>query len=345
LIGGPIRSISRGETAQEDELEGPRTTRRALIASLAAGAALGASPASARSGGVVARHGRLQVRGNRIVDAHGAPITLRGSSLFWSQWRPTFYNARLVRWLKTDWHANVVRAAIAASHGGYDKDPALHTRLAEGVIDAAIAEGIYVIVDWHAHDAAADDAIRFFTHVATRYRGVPNLIYETWNEPVTQSWAKVIKPFHVAVIGAIRGIDPGAFVVAGTRSWSQEVDAAAADPLPFDHVAYALHFYAATHKQKLRDRADLALRRGAALFVTEYGVTAANGDRPIDLAETRRWWDWCETNGISHLAWSICDKAEASAALVAGASPQGGWKAEELTESGKLIRDRLRAMQ
>jgi endoglucanase len=155
----------------------------------------------------------------------------------------------------------------------------------------------------------------------------------------------VIKPFHVAVIGAIRGIDPGAFVVAGTRSWSQDVDEAAADPLPFDNVAYTLHFYAATHKQGLRDKADLALRRGAALFVTEYGVTAASGGLPIDLAETRRWWDWCERNGISHLAWAIGDKAEPCSAVIPGASPQGGWKPRELTESGKLIRDRLRAMQ
>ena len=140
-------------------------------------------------------------------------------------------------------------------------------------------------------------------------------------------------------------IDPGAFVVAGTRSWTQDVEEAAADPLPFDNVAYALHFYAATHKQKLRDKAELAMRRGAALFVTEYGVTAANGDLPIDVAETRLWWDWCERHGISYLAWSICDKAEASAAVRPGSSPEGGWKESELTDSGRLIRDRLRAMQ
>jgi endoglucanase len=321
------------------------TTRRSLIAGLTAGAVLGPAALAARPASIVARHGRLQLRGNRVADARGQPIILRGSSLFWSQWKPAFYNPRLVRWLREDWHANVVRAAIAAAHGGYDRNPALHTRLAERVIDAAIAEGIYVVVDWHAHEPARDAAIRFFSHIATRYRGVPNLIYETWNEPVAQSWAKVIKPFHVEVIGAIRRIDPGAFVVAGTRSWAQDVDEAAADPLPFDNVAYGLHFYAATHKQRLRDKAELALRRGAALFVTEYGVTAANGDRPIDVAETRRWWEWCERHGISYLAWSISDKPEASAALVPGASPLGGWKPGELSESGRLIRDRLRAMQ
>ena len=324
----------------------PTTTRRRRIGVLAASALAAPLLAAApRPDSLVARHGRLQVRGSQVVDAHGRPIILRGSSLFWSQWRPAFYNPRLVRWLKEDWHANVVRAAIAAQQGGYDRNPKLQTRLAERVIDAAIAEGIYVVVDWHAHEPRRDDAIRFFSHIARKYRGVPNLIYETYNEPVAHDWAKVIKPYHVDVIGAIRAIDPGAFVVAGTRSWAQDVDEAAADPLPFDNVAYALHFYAATHKQKLRDKAELAMRRGAALFVTEYGVTAANGDLPIDVAETRLWWDWCERHGISYLAWSICDKAEASAAVRPGSSPEGGWKESELTDSGRLIRDRLRAMQ
>lgn len=103
-------------------------------------------------------------------------------------------------------------------------------------------------------------------------------------------WKAVIKPYHQRVISAIRAIDPTSFVVAGTRSWSQDVDEAAADPLPFRNVAYTLHFYAATHKQPLRDKADLAMKRGVALFVTEYGVTAADGDVPIDATETRRWW-------------------------------------------------------
>jgi endoglucanase len=108
-------------------------------------------------------------------------------------------------------------------------------------------------------------------------------------------------------------------------------------------VAYALHFYAATHKQELRRNADLALRRGAALFVTEYGTTAADGDAPIDEAETRKWWAWCDARGISYLNWSLSDKDEASAALKPGALPAGGWPASMLTTSGMLVRDHLLA--
>jgi endoglucanase len=308
-----------------------------LVAHLAATPAM-AAPAS----GVVAAHGRLEVAGNRVVDSHGHPVSLHGMSLFWSQWTPAFYNARAIDWIARDWHATAVRAAIAAASGGYTSEPAIETKRAEEAIDAAIAAGVYVVVDWHAHDPLPAEAIRFFTDIAHKYRGVPNIIYETWNEPLPKyGWSDVIKPYHLKVIAAIRREDPGAFIVAGTRGWDQEVDEAAADPINLPNVAYALHFYAATHKQALRDKADLALKRGAALFVTEYGTTAANGDAPIDAAETRIWWAWCDARGISYLNWSLSDKNEASAALRPGAAPTGGWPAAMLTESGTLVRDQL----
>ena len=301
-------------------------------------------PAAAHAETVVERHGRLQVHGNRVVDTHGKPFAVRGMSLFWSQWKPAFYNRDAISWLRKDWGITAIRAAIAAHAGGYDKDPEAQTKRAETVIDAAIAEGIYVVVDWHAHNPMPEEAVRFFTHIARKYRGVPNLIYETWNEPLpAHSWAGVLKPYHMRVIGAIRAEDPGAFVVAGTRSWSQDVDEAAADPLPLKNVAYVLHFYAATHGQYLRDKADLAMKRGVAIFVTEYGTTAANGDSPIDAIETQRWWDWMEANGISYLGWSVNDKREASAILLPGGSPTGGWDESILTESGKMMRNQLRS--
>lgn len=322
------------------------TTRRQAIGGMAAALALPGAAFAAPQENIVARHGRLGVKGNRVVDAQGRPLTLRGTSLFWSQWKPAFYNARAIAWLKRDWHVSVVRAAIAAHAGGYHRNPEAETKKAEAVIDAAIAEGIYVVVDWHAHEPDAANAIRLFSHIATKYRGVPNLIYETYNEPLPKhGWADVLKPYHGEVIGAIRAIDPGAFVVAGTRSWTQDVEEAAADPLPFDNVAYALHYYAATHKQGLRDKAELAMRRGAALFVTEYGVTLANGDDTIDVEESQRWWDWCERHGISYLAWSINDKDEASAALRPGTSPFGNWSDQDLTTSGRMVRAQIRAKQ
>ena len=67
------------------------------------------------------------------------------------------------------------------------------------------------------------------------------------------------------------------------------------------------------------------------------------GDGPLDRAESEKWWDWAEARDIGWMAWSIGDRDETSAALRPGAPPSG-WTDEHLTESGKLIRAKLREL-
>jgi endoglucanase len=314
-----------------------------FIRILPALALLVSAPAMAET--PVERHGALRVQGNRIVDKHGEPVMLRGMSLFWSQWQGKYYNPQVVRTLVRDWNSNVIRAAMGVHSGGYIEKPKEEMRKVETVIDAAIREGIYVIVDWHAHELETEAAAAFFEKIARKYGRYPNLIYETYNEPLPKhGWKDQLKPYHTTVISQIRRYDPDNLVVAGTRSWSQDVEEAAADPLPFGNVAYTLHFYAGTHKQPLRDKAQKAMDLGAALFVTEWGSTDANGNGKVDVEETRRWFDFMEKNKISYLNWSIADKDESSAALLPGASPKGSWPDDMISQSGKLTRDQLRRM-
>lgn len=306
-------------------------------------AGFGPSPVAAET--AVQRHGQLRVQGNRILDQRGEPVMLRGMSLFWSQWEPDYYNDSAVRWLRDDWKVNVVRAAIAVHHDGYLKHPAREMRKADAVIDAAIALGIYVIVDWHAHQPEPEAATKFFERLAKKYGRYPNIIYETWNEPLREhDWGRVIKPYHEKVIRRIRAHDPDNLVVAGTQTWSQDVDIAAADPLRFSNVAYTLHFYAGTHRQELREKAMTAMAKGAALFVTEWGTSEATGAGTLDARETRLWFHFMERNKISYLNWSIADKKETSAALMPGAWGKGQWPERMLSPSGKLVREQLRKM-
>jgi endoglucanase len=293
----------------------------------------------------VERHGALRVEGARVLDQRGDPVVLRGMSLFWSQWAGQYYNAATVAHLKSDWNVTVVRAAIAVDNDGWLTHPEREMAKAEAVIEAAIAEGLYVIVDWHAHEPHPEAAAAFFAQIAAKYGQHPNLIYEVYNEPLnTHGWAEVVKPFHMVVIPAIRAVDPDNLIIAGTPTWSQDVDIAAADPLPFSNLAYTLHFYAGTHRQELRDKALKAMELGAALFVTEWGTSEANGSGILDEVETRLWWEFMETHGLSHLNWSITDKDETSAALRPGASSQGGWTDDMISPSGRLVRQMLREM-
>jgi endoglucanase len=131
-------------------------------------------------------------------------------------------------------------------------------------------------------------------------------------------------------------------VIVGTPRWSQDVDVAAASPITTDpNVAYTLHFYAATHKQWLRDKAQKAVAAGLPLFVTEWGTCEANGNGALDQAETQTWLAFLNDNHISWANWALNDKDEACSALKPGAGTAGPWPATVLTPSGALIKSLL----
>lgn len=324
------------------DLFSPRSGLAAVLTALAFALASTARAAETP----VERHGTLRVQGNRIVDRRGEPVVLRGMSLFWSQWQGGFYNAEAIRWLRDDWHCTVVRVAVGIEGGGYLKNPAAEKAKAEAVIAAALDLGLYVIVDWHDHhaDRHMTEAGEFFEDITRRHGNTPNLIYEVWNEPLREhDWGTVIKPYHETLVGRIRRVDPDNLIVLGTQTWSQDVDKAARDPVRGDNLAYTLHFYAGTHRQSLRAKAETALNLGAALFVTEWGTGSADGNGALDEAETRRWWDFMEQHRLSWCNWSIADKRETTAALLPGAPVNGGWTAAQRSPSGELVRTELRA--
>jgi endoglucanase len=293
---------------------------------------------------VVERHGRLRVHGNRIVDQKGDTVVLRGMSLYWSQWQGGFYNEDAIRWLRDDFRVTVVRAAMAVELGGYLSNPDFEKAKVKAVVDAAIKLGVYVIIDWHDHNAHLHlpQAQAFFEEMAQAYAGHPNVLYEIWNEPLDYSWANIIKPYHEAVIPKIRSRDSLGIIILGSRNWDQEVDEAARNPVAGKNIAYSLHFYAGTHKQTERAKALSALNRGVALIVSEWGTSEASGNGTFDTTETRRWWTFLEQNRISWCNWSVASLNETSAALRPGASATGGWTAEQLSPSGAFVREQLR---
>lgn len=296
--------------------------------------------------GPVTDHGRLQVSGRRITGEHGGTVSLAGNSFFWSNYQGQYYNAATVNWLKTDWKATIVRAAMGIEHGGYLEHPEIEKAKIYAVVDAAIAADLYVIIDWHDHHAHQHtaQAISFFTEVARRYGHHPHVIYEIFNEPLdSATWAGDVKPYAEKVIAAIRSVDPDNLILVGSPTWSQDVDIAAADPLKDHNVAYTLHFYAGTHQQKIRDKALVALKKNIPLFVSEWGSCSADGDGAIDVESTKEWMSFMREWQLSHCAWAVSDKNEASSIVIRGASASGQWAESDLSANGRLVRDWIRS--
>src|SRR5690606_940136 len=106
----------------------------------------------------------------------------------------------------------------------------------------------------------------------------------------------------------IRQHDKDNIIVVGTPNWSQRVDLAAMNPIDGDNIAYTLHFYAGTHGQELREKAEVAIEKGLALFVTEYGTTNADGDGPVHKEATAEWYEFMDHHKLSWCNWSIAAK-------------------------------------
>ncbi|NJK84918.1 MAG: glycoside hydrolase family 5 protein [Bacteroidales bacterium] len=105
----------------------------------------------------VSVHGQLKVDGVKIKDEHGNTVVLRGMSFGWHNWWPKYYNANVVKWLSDDWQCTVIRAAMGVEpKGSYLSRTKWSLNLMYEVIDAAIANGIYVIIDWHCHNINAE---------------------------------------------------------------------------------------------------------------------------------------------------------------------------------------------
>ncbi len=292
---------------------------------------------------VVTKHGQLKVNQTQLLDQHNSPIVLRGMSFGWHNWWPRFYNAGAVEWLVNDWHCNVLRAAMGVEPAnGYIKKPEFSKEKIIAVVDAAIKEDIYVIIDWHSHNVNLTEAKEFFTEIATRYGRYPNVIYEIFNEPDYESWQEV-KEYSIQVIKTIRSIDPDNIILVGSPHWDQDLHLVADNPLHgFENIMYTLHFYAATHKEDLRKRAEYALEKGIPIFISESAGMEATGNGKIDNEEWLAWIDWAEQRNISWVTWSVSDKNETCSVLQKSASSTGKWKQKDLKDSGIKTRSLIR---
>lgn len=304
------------------------------------------------AGSPVALHGQLKVVGTQLLDQNDQPVQLKGVSSMWLNWETHGYQSSEdgLAYMRDHWKVSVIRAAMGTEQsGGYLTDPKAMFRKVNSVVRNALKAGVYVLVDWHTEQAVAQEsqAVAFFSDMASKFGSYPNVIWETYNEPVRFVWSDpdpntpTIKKYHEAVVKAIRAEDPDNLIILGTPNWSQKVDEAAADPVAGTNLLYTLHFYSCTHFEWLRTLGDKALAAGVALFVTEFGATDADGGLAnsdpardhyyVCPDEANLWFDWMAKNNISGVAWKLDTCSDASCILT-GKAPMGGpWTDDVLT--------------
>ncbi len=297
-----------------------------------------------------ANSGALQVIGTQLCDKNGNPVQLRGISTHGLAWFPEYVNNELFEQFRNEWNVNVMRLAMYTDeNGGYcvggDQDELKKT--VKNGVRYATDNDMYVIIDWHVlndrdPNVHIDDAKAFFKEMSKEYAGADNVLYEICNEPNGQTSWNDIKLYADEIIPIIRKNDSDAIIIVGTPNWSQYVDQAADDPISgYDNIMYALHFYAATHKEWLRDTMTKAINQGLPVFVTEYGICDASGNGSIDEAEANRWVETMDDYGVSYVAWNLSNKNETSSIISASCQKTSSLEISDLSDSGKWLYNML----
>jgi len=291
----------------------------------------------------------LHVSGTVLKNSSGETVDLRGVSTHGLAWYPQYVNYDAFRSLRDTMHVNLIRLAVyTEEYGGYcaggDRD-ALKKTIDDGV-NYATELGMYVIIDWHIlndndPNIHKDDAVAFFSEESAKYADHTNVLYEICNEPHGCSWDNAasggspsIKSYAETVISAIRKNSPGAVVLVGTNTWSQDVDDVINDRIADPNVMYVLHFYAGTHKEDLRNKLKTAVDAGIPVFVSEFGICDASGSGSIDYDSAAAWMSLLKENHIGYAVWNLSNKAETSALIRSDCAKLSGWSDSDWSPSG-----------
>lgn len=331
------------ESSDTDDTEADEATVSDDVATVT----VSPSPATTvltESGTPVANHGELYVDGTQIKDKNGNAYQLKGVSTHGIAWFPEYVNKNAFQTLRDEWGVNVIRLAMYSDeYNGYCSggDQAYLKGLVENGVSYATELGMYVIIDWHVlgecdpnvHKA---DAKAFFEEMSAKYADYDNVIYEICNEPNGgTSWSSV-KSYALEVIPIIKANNPNAIIIVGTPTWSQDVDTAANDPITgYTNIMYAVHFYADTHKDTIRNKVTTALSKGMPVFISEFGICDASGNGAINIGEANTWMSLIDSNGLSCCIWNLSNKNESSSLISSSCSKTSGWTTDDLSDEGK----------
>ncbi len=219
---------------------------------------------------------RLRADGNRIVDANGKEVVLRGVSLpYLSQRRDRSVKER-IDMAVDDWRADVVRLPLYGPHRTLDPIQA-HEKYLKEAVEHCVAKGVYCIIDLHFIDdlrVRRPHAHYFWHQIAPLYADNPNVLFELYNEDNfggaenPRSWAEY-KALIGPVAAMVRERAPETLLLIGCPRWNQDLRDIAGDPFPDPNVAYVWHFYGNHDRTAWKDAACLAERHP--VFVTEFG--------------------------------------------------------------------------
>lgn len=291
-------------------------------------------------------NGKLHAEGICLADEKGAAVQLRGVSTHGLTWYSEFLNENLFEQISKDWDCNLIRLAMYASVYESDEREESYALMKKG-IDLAVANDMYVIVDWHMLEKGnpneeCDSALEFFGRISSEYKRCPNLIFEICNEPNGPANWSDVSVYANKVIPVIRRNMPDSVIIVGTPEFGRNLGDPVMRPLEYKNIVYSLHFYSATHNEGLRTELTSAISAGLPVFISECGISEESGDGRIDFESAVEWFSLLNKFKISFAVWNLSDKDETSAFFKPGFDPSKKIEDSDLTITGLWVRELIR---
>ncbi|MCQ2103434.1 MAG: cellulase family glycosylhydrolase [Fibrobacter sp.] len=292
----------------------------------------------------------------------GAEVQVRGMSLYWSLQPQAveYWSEEGVSTMVKDMNIQIVRAAMATGNEdwwgewngqrlkGYASAPDQQKGFMKAVVEAAIKNDIYVIIDWHSHEATSQvtSANGFFEEMAKTYGQYDNVIFELFNEPTDISWDN-IKNYANQIIPTIRQYSDN-LILVGTRAWDQHPEEVIGKEVTDSkkNTAYTLHYYANSHCVSGNydwgggcegSNGEKAIKAGLSVFVSEWGTGDANGGGTPDQNKNTQWQTFINKYKLSWANWSASHISEGTAAFGSGSNKTS----LNYTTSGNLVKGYL----
>ncbi|MBQ5462907.1 MAG: glycoside hydrolase family 5 protein, partial [Fibrobacter sp.] len=327
-----------------------------IFAFLMCAAVTSAMAVSASRVGPVSTYGELKANGGKLSgtcpEYSNKAVQVKGMSLFWSSGADSstvFYSEKAVNAMVKQMNIEVIRFAMGVTQEKFQDQGRGYLSSAQGetlqkgylknVVNAAIDNDIYVIIDWHIESANGNtsEAVKFFEYAAKEYGEYNNVIFEVWNEPVGADMGTVASHAN-SVIAAIRKHSDN-LVLVGSPEWSSHPEQCAQAGIQDSKKNFGctLHFYAATHQTGnggYNDRAAQAMSSGVPVFATEWGTVSADGNGSPNQSASQAWISWMNQNNVSWANWSASAIKEQSAAFQNLAIDNG----LTFTNSGNMVK-------
>ena len=219
----------------------------------------------------VTYNGQLHVEGTKLMNENNEEVRLKGCVLANSD--DGKFTKTILSNLKNKWNNNVIKVGLNNTSSG-QSNIINESNMQEmyQIIDDAIDLDMYVIVIfWSGNDLTEDiynQANEYFMQIASRYKNIPNLIYEIANEPACE-WSE-IKEYANTVIPTIRNISPNSLILCPTKGHNSVKDVIHSE-LEYKNIMYVAHVY----EGNIDDRrlVSTAVLNNIPIFISEWSNT------------------------------------------------------------------------